>query len=116
MNDQQKTDEVLDPVELGRRGAVRKILLGTVAYAVPAAVSFSMDSLGGAAEAHPARSDIPRSVADLYAILDVVTAGSILHHVVSIDISEPNNISYLPIGSIAGFADKYFVSATLDSI
>jgi hypothetical protein len=59
----------------------------------------------------------------LYAILDsgtvgsiVHNVGSIVHNVVSIDYSDPNNITYVPFGTIAGFADKYFVSATLDPI
>ncbi len=53
---------------------------------------------------------------NLYAILDIGTVGSIVHKVVSIDTSDPNNISYTPFGTISGFADKYFVSATLDPI
>jgi hypothetical protein len=47
---------------------------------------------------------------------DTGTAGSIIHNVVSIDISDPNNIAYTPFGTIAGFTDKYFVSATLDPV
>ena len=52
----------------------------------------------------------------LYAILDIGTVGSLFHQVVSIDISDPNNISYVLIGTISGFTDKYFVSATLDPL
>ena len=52
----------------------------------------------------------------LYAILDIGTPGSIVHNVVLINYSDPNNISYVPFGTIAGFADKYFVSATLDPV
>lgn len=52
----------------------------------------------------------------IYAILDIGTVGSIVHNVVSIDISNPDNITYVPFGTIAGFSDKYFVSATLDPI
>lgn len=52
----------------------------------------------------------------LYAILDIGTVGSIVHNVVSIDISDPNNITYIPFGTIAGFADKYFVSATFNPL
>ena len=50
----------------------------------------------------------------LYAILDIGSPGSIVHKVVSIDISDPNNISYVLVGTISGFADKYFISATLN--
>lgn len=53
---------------------------------------------------------------NLYAILDIGDVGSIVHNVVSIDISDPNNITYALFGTIAGFADKYFVNATLDPI
>jgi hypothetical protein len=53
---------------------------------------------------------------NLYAILDIGTIGSIVHNVVSIDISDPDNITYVQFGTIAGFADKYFVSTTLDPI
>ena len=52
----------------------------------------------------------------LYAILDIGNVGSIVHQVVSIDYSDPNNITYTPFGTIAGFTDKYFVSATLDPL
>jgi hypothetical protein len=106
MSDEQKIDEVLERVELGRRAAVRKILLGPMIYAAPVLASFSMDSVGGVAS----------NITHLYAILDIGTVGSIIHQVVSIDISDPNNISYVPFGTISGFADKYFVSATLDPV
>lgn len=53
---------------------------------------------------------------NLYAILDIGTIGSIVHNVVSIDISDPNNITYTLSGTITGFDDKYFISATLDPI
>lgn len=52
----------------------------------------------------------------LYAVLDTNIDGSIVHNVVSIDKSDPNNINYVLIGTIAGFTDKYFVSATLDPL
>ncbi|MBS0321900.1 MAG: hypothetical protein JSR18_15250 [Proteobacteria bacterium] len=51
MNDPQKIDAVVSQVEPGRRDAVRKILLGTALYAAPIVASFSMDSLGGVANA-----------------------------------------------------------------
>ncbi len=51
----------------------------------------------------------------LYAILDSGSPGSIVHHVVSIDYSDSNNIIYVPLGTIAGLTDKYFISATLDT-
>ena len=106
MSDEPKIDEVLERVEPGRRAAMRKILLGAMIYAPPVVASLSMDNLRGAAAA----------TTQLYAILDIGTAGSIVHQVVSIDISDPNNISYVPFGTIAGFADKYFVSATFDPV
>lgn len=52
----------------------------------------------------------------LYAILDTGTPGSIVHNVVSINASNPNNIVYIPFGTIAGFPDKYVISATLDPV
>lgn len=52
----------------------------------------------------------------LYAILDIVENQSIVHHVVSLNISDPDNISYVPFGTISGFEDKYFFSAILDPV
>lgn len=52
----------------------------------------------------------------LYAVLDTVSNDSIVHNVVSINISDPDNISYVFFGTIAGFEDKYFVSTTLDPV
>jgi hypothetical protein len=51
MSDEQKMDQILKRVEPGRRDAVRKILLGAAIYAAPVVASFSMDSLGGVAQA-----------------------------------------------------------------
>ncbi len=51
MSDQQNIDRVLERIEPGRRDAVRKILAGAAIYAVPVVASFSMDSLGGVAQA-----------------------------------------------------------------
>ena len=68
------------------------------------------------ATATPTPTPTPPVNPNLYAILDTGTVGSIVHNVVSIDYSVPNNISYVPFGTIAGFPDKYFVSATLDPI
>jgi hypothetical protein len=106
MSEVQKIDEVPERVEPGRRAAMRKILVGTMVYAMPVAASFATDRRGSATP----------GTTQLYAILDIGTVGSIVHQVVSIDISDPNNISYVPIGTIAGFADKYFVSATFDPV
>lgn len=59
---------------------------------------------------------------NLYAVLDIGEVGSIVHNVVSIEISDPINISdpkiitYTLFGTIAGFVDKYFVSAILNPI
>src|SRR6476620_453647 len=64
----------------------------------------------------PTPTPTPPVNPNLYAILDTGTVGSIVHNVVSIDYSVPNSISYVPFGTIAGFPDKYFVSATLDPI
>ncbi len=105
MSDEQKIDEVLDRVDPGRREAVRTILLGTMIYAAPVVASLSMGRLSSV-----------NKTTNLYAILDIGTAGSLTHQVVSIDMSDPNNISYASVGTIAGFADKYFVSATFDPI
>jgi hypothetical protein len=51
MSDEQKLDQVLERIEPGRRDAVRKILIGAAIYAAPVVASFSMDSLGGVAQA-----------------------------------------------------------------
>ena len=37
-----------------------------------------------------------------------------IHQVVSIDISDPNNISYVPFGTISRICRQIFVSATFD--
>jgi hypothetical protein len=100
MSDEKKIDEVLERVEPGRRAALRKILLGTMA------ASLSM----GSERALAAVSN------RMYAILDIDSAGTITHQVVLVDTSDPANISYVPLGTIAGFADRYFVSATFDPV
>jgi hypothetical protein len=51
MSDEQKLDQVLQQIEPSRRDAVRKILLGAAIYAAPVVASFSMDGLGGVAQA-----------------------------------------------------------------
>ena len=51
MSDEQKMDQVLERIEPSRRDAVRKILIGAAIYAAPVVASFSMDSLGGVAQA-----------------------------------------------------------------
>ena len=114
----QKVDDSSGPVEPGRRAAVRRILIGSMVLAVPAVLSFSIDSLAGGAEAQPLPEGPSGSIVQtaLYAVLDVGSVGSIVHHVVRIDMTDPNNIAYVPVGTIAGFADKYFVSATLDPV
>ncbi len=65
MNDPQKIDAVVNQVEPGRRDAVRKILVGTALYAAPLVASFSMDSLGGVANAQviaPNQTAVPVEV------------------------------------------------------
>lgn len=104
MGDGQKDDDVSERVEPGRRVALRRILLGTMVYATPVVAPFPTD---GVAQAQA-------STTLLYAILDIGTVGTLVHQVVSIDISDPGNITFVPLGTIAGFADKYFVSATFD--
>ena len=113
MSDEQKIDELFAPIDPRRRAALRKIIFGTLIIAVPMAASLS---LVGVAEAKPSPGGTTRLAATtkLYAVLDIVVAGSIIHQVVSIDKSDPNNISYASVGTIAGFTDKYFISATLD--
>ncbi len=71
-------------------------------------------SISATFEAVSGSTTLTTLTTSLYAILDVGTVGSIIHNVVSIDYSDPNNISYVPFGTIAGYADKYFISATLD--
>jgi hypothetical protein len=51
MNNQPKIDRVLQRVEPGRREALRKILAGTAIYAAPVVASFSIEGLGGVAQA-----------------------------------------------------------------
>jgi hypothetical protein len=118
MGDHHPIDNISEPVQPGRRAAVRKILIGSMVFAAPVVVSISMKGLGGTAEARPSRGGTsgPSGQAALYAILDIGDAGSLVHRVVSIDVTDPNNITYVPFGNIVGFADKYFVSATLDPV
>ncbi len=106
MSDAQKIGEVFERAEPGRRTALRKILLGTMIYASPAVASSPVDGLGG----------VKATTTTLYAVLDIGPVGSIVHQVVAIDISDPNNIGYVPLGTVSGFADKYFVSAALDPV
>jgi hypothetical protein len=61
MSDERKIDEVLDRIEPGRRAAVRKILVGTMIYAAPVVASFSMNSLGGVAQAQ-AQNQVDRPI------------------------------------------------------
>jgi hypothetical protein len=51
MSNEQRIDRILERIEPGRRDAVRKILVGASLYAAPVVASFSMDSLGGVAQA-----------------------------------------------------------------
>ncbi len=52
--DKQKNERLLQRFEPGRREAMRKILGGAALYSAPVVTSFSMNSLGGAAQAAPA--------------------------------------------------------------
>ncbi len=78
-------------------------------------VSPGSTSISATLEAISGSTTLTTLPTSLYAILDIGTIGSVVHYVVSIDYSDPNNISYVAIGTIAGFADKYFISATLDT-
>ncbi|NDP43144.1 MAG: hypothetical protein GZ089_10595, partial [Aromatoleum sp.] len=51
MGTNPKIDRVLERFEPGRRDALRKIVIGSAVYAAPVVASFSMDSLGGVAQA-----------------------------------------------------------------
>jgi len=51
MSTNPKIDRVLERFEPGRRDALRKIVVGSAVYAAPVVASFSMDSLGGVAQA-----------------------------------------------------------------
>ena len=64
MKSNPKLERVLERFDPGRREAVRKVLIGTAIYTAPVVASFSMDSLGGVAQAQvqnqfsvPATSD-----------------------------------------------------------
>lgn len=52
--DKPKNDRVLDRFEPSRRAAMRKILGGAALYSAPVVTSFSMNSLGGEAQAQSA--------------------------------------------------------------
>jgi hypothetical protein len=111
MRNDPKLDAVLSRMKPARRDAMRRILVGA-AYTAPAVASFSMSSLDAVAQARcQNQTALPGG---LFAILDIGTVGSIVHQVVSIDSSDPNNINYVPFGTLSGFADKYVVSATVD--
>jgi hypothetical protein len=49
--DKPKNDRVLERFEPSRRAAMRKILGGAALYSAPVVTSFSMNSLGGEAQA-----------------------------------------------------------------
>jgi hypothetical protein len=51
MSDNEKIEKVLERFEPGRREAMRKILVGAALYAAPVVASFSLDTLGGVAQA-----------------------------------------------------------------
>jgi IPTL-CTERM motif len=51
MGTNPKIDRVLERFEPGRRDALRKIVIGSAVYVAPVVASFSMDSLGGIAQA-----------------------------------------------------------------
>jgi IPTL-CTERM motif len=62
MNKNPKLERVLERFEPGRRDAVRKILIGTAVYTAPVVASFSMDSLGGVAQAQSNNSTITATI------------------------------------------------------
>jgi MYXO-CTERM domain-containing protein len=51
MSSNPKIDRVLARFEPGRRDALRKIAVGSAVYVAPVVASFSMESLGGVAQA-----------------------------------------------------------------
>jgi hypothetical protein len=62
MNKNPKLDRVLERIEPSRRDAMRKVLIGTAIYAAPVVASFSMDSLGGVAQAQSQNQTSVRSI------------------------------------------------------
>jgi len=62
MNKNPKLERVLERFEPGRRDAVRKVLIGTAIYTAPVVASFSMDSLGGVAQAQVQNQTTVRSI------------------------------------------------------
>jgi len=62
MNNNPKLERVLERFEPGRRDAVRKVLLGAAIYTAPVVASFSMDSLGGVAQAQAQNQTRAQSV------------------------------------------------------
>ncbi len=89
-----------------RRATLRRFLAGAMFGAATVLASIPMGS------SNLAHAQSPTTT--LYAILDIGTSGSIVHQVVSIDLSDPANIAYVPLGTIAGLASRYFVGATFD--
>jgi len=83
MNENPKLERVLERFEPGRRDALRKVLIGTAIYTAPVVASFSMDSLGGVAQAQsqnqtsvvqPIPTTSVWSLAGLAAVLSAVGA------------------------------------------
>ena len=74
MSDEQKMDQVLERIEPGRRDAVRKILLGAAIYAAPVVASFSMDSLGGVAQAQSQNQALPVPATSNWGTAGIVAA------------------------------------------
>ncbi len=62
MNSNPKLERALERFEPGRRDAVRKVLIGAAIYTAPVVASFSMDSLGGVAQAQVQNQTLVRSV------------------------------------------------------
>ena len=70
-------EKLLDRYEPERREALRKILLGTAIYATPVVASYSMQNLGGVANAQAINQTIGPSIPVDSGIALAATAGAI---------------------------------------
>lgn len=81
MSTNPSIERFLERVEPGRRDALRKILAGAAVYTAPVVASFTMDSLGGQAQAQVTNQvSIPASSGWSLAALTgmIAAAGAVL--------------------------------------
>jgi len=81
MSKNPKLDRVLSRVDADRRGAIGKILTGAAIYATPVVASFSLNTLGGVAQAQVSNQPVtpvpavsPASLAGVASLIGIAGA------------------------------------------